>query len=188
MCTFFLLYKSDMLMYMAETIFLILLLLVVYGFARGSASLAPWVPTKRRDYVRVALLLDELKPQRFIDIGCGTAGQLIYHAKNKPNIHFTGIEIALPLFIIAWLRSKISGCRNIHIIYGDLFNYSLAEYDMIYVYGYPRSIKKRLSEKILKDAKIGSYLVSYVFRFHELKLWRSDKPQKNSLALFIYKL
>lgn len=176
-----------MLIYMAETIFLILLLLVVYGFARGSASLAPWVPTKKRDYVRVAQLLNELKPKKFIDIGCGTAGQLIYHAKNKPDIHFTGIEIGLPLFIIAWLRSKISGCRNIHIIYGDLFNCSLVEYDMIYVYGYPRSIKKRLSEKILKELKSGSYLVSYVFQFHELKLWRTDRPDQNSLPLFIYK-
>jgi SAM-dependent methyltransferase len=175
-------------MYMAETIFLILLLFTFYGLARGSASLAPWVPTKRRDYKRLKLLLDELNPKSFIDIGCGTAGQLIYQARNKPDIQFVGIEIALPLFVIAWVKSYFSGCKNIRIIYGDLFHKTLTEYDVIYVYGYPRSIKKRLTEKIVSEAKPGSYLISYVFRFHELDLFKVDKPDKSSLALNIYKL
>ena len=177
-----------MLIDMLETIFLIILLLVVYGFARGSSSLAPWVPTKRRDYKRLTVILNELKPRNMIDIGCGTAGQLIYQAKNNPDIFFTGIEIALPLFIIAWVRSYFSGLKNIHIIYGDLFKKNLSEYDVIYVYGYPRSIKKRLTEKIIAEARVGTYLISYVFRFHDLNLLRIDKPHKNSLALNIYKL
>lgn len=172
---------------MLEAIFLIIIIVSVYGFARGSSSLAPWVPTKTKDYQRINSLIKSHNPKKFIDLGCGSAGLIIYLAKENPNIEFVGVEIALPLFLFAWLRVKLSGLKNISIKYQDLFNIDLAKFDLIFVYGYPRSIKRRLTEKIKKEAKPGTILLSYVFKFHQLNLLKIDKPNQDSLAIFIYK-
>lgn len=172
---------------MLETIILILIIISVYGFARGSSSLAPWVPTKVKDYQRINNLLGENNPQRFIDLGCGSAGLLVYLAKQNPQINFSGVEIALPLFLFAWLRVKLTGLKNITILYKNLFNVDLSKFDIIFVYGYPRSIKKRLTEKIKHEIKSPSILLSYVFKFHDLNLAVVDRPTPDSLPIFIYK-
>ncbi len=172
---------------MLETLLLIVILISVYGFARGSSSLAPWVPTKVKDYQRINQLIKKNNPKKFIDLGCGSAGLIIFLAKKNPDIEFVGVEIALPLFLFAWLRAKFFGLKNLKIKYQDLFNIDLKEFDIIFVYGYPRSIKKRLTAKIKKQAKPGALLLSYVFKFHELNLLEIDKPTSDSLAIFVYK-
>ncbi len=172
---------------MLETLFLIIVIITVYGFARGSSSLAPWVPTKVKDYQRINSLLEVNNSKRFIDLGCGSAGLLVYLAKANPGVKFVGVEIALPLFLFAWLRVKLSGVKNLTILYHDLFNVNLSDFDTIFVYGYPRSIKQRLTEKIKQEVKSSSVLLSYVFKFHNLNLSTVDRPTPNSLPIYIYK-
>jgi SAM-dependent methyltransferase len=171
---------------MLETIVLLLIIISVYGFVRGSSSLAPWVPTKAKDYQRINNLLIKSNPQRFIDLGCGSAGLLVYLAKNNPQVDFVGVEIALPLFLFAWLRVKLNGLKNITILYKDLFTVNLSNFDLIFVYGYPRSIKNRLAQKIKTEVKSKTVLLSQAFKFHDFKLTEVDKPNSNHLPIFIY--
>ncbi len=172
---------------MLPTIFLILIILVTFGFVRGSTSLAPWVPTKTKDYQRINNLIRQQQTKKFVDLGCGSAGLIVYLAKQNPAIQFVGVEIAWPLFLFAWCRVKLLGLKNIKIYYQDLFSLNLSEYDTIFVYGYPRSIKKRLSDKIKLELKSDAILLSYVFKFHELNLFRLDKPGQEFLPIYIYK-
>lgn len=172
---------------MLETIVLLLIIISVYGFARGATSLAPWVPTNRKDYKRINTILLSSQGKKFIDLGCGSAGLLVYLAKNNPQVYFVGVEIAFPLFLFAWMRVKLAGLNNIKILYQDLFRVNLTNFDIIFVYGYPRSIKKRLTEKIKGEFKSKGIILSYVFKFHELKLKQIDKPTDKDLPIYIYK-
>ncbi len=170
---------------MWEIIYLLILIAVVYGFVRGATSLAPWVPTSTKDYQRINGLIN-IQNKKFIDLGCGTAGLLIYLARKNPTGQFIGVEIALPLFIFAWCRIKLTGLTNIKLYYQDLFKLNLHDFDVIFVYGYPRSIKNRLATKIRQEVVPGTILISQAFKFHDLQPTQIDKPDNNHLPIFIY--
>lgn len=173
---------------MPQIIFLLILLLVVYGFARGSASLAPWVPTHTKDYVRINRLITLADGQVFLDMGCGTAGLLIYLAKHNPQGRFIGVEIAWHLYIIARIRAWASGLGNLSIVWHDIFTFDISSADVLFVYGYPRSIKRRLTEKLIREAKVGARLFSYVFKFHELPLQERNQPDQRHVPIYVYRL
>jgi SAM-dependent methyltransferase len=127
-----------------------------------------------------ALLAQQSADFRFIDLGCGPAGNLLGLARQFPQAQFVGVETAPLSFAIAWLRAlPRSNCR---IRYENLWRTDLAQFDVVYCFLSPAPMP-RLWAKALAQMPAGSHLVSNTFevpgvpadRQVELHDWRNSR-------------
>jgi SAM-dependent methyltransferase len=127
-----------------------------------------------------AILAQQSADFRFIDLGCGPAGNLLGLARQFPQAQFVGVETAPLSFAIAWLRAlPRSNCR---IRYENLWRTDLAQFDVVYCFLSPAPMP-RLWAKALAQMPAGSHLVSNTFevpgvpadRQVELHDWRNSR-------------
>lgn len=76
-------------------------------------SLAPWVPTRKKDIERLTSILDISDGQRFLEVGSADARVCVSLAKKFPQAIFHGIELAFPLFCLGVLRKIVSQAPNL---------------------------------------------------------------------------
>lgn len=138
------------------------LLLAIFGtFAYAGYKGAPWVPTRKDDLSTIIEALKLTKESVFYDIGCGDGRLVIAAAERGANA--TGLEISLLPYIIAHIRRLFSPTRSrIQIKYKNLWNTNLSDATHIYFFLMP-AMFPRLMEKLKKELKPGSIMVSYVW-------------------------
>ncbi len=137
------------------------LLAVLLGtFAVPAFILAPWVPTKRKDYARISALLGLRPDDRFVEFGCGTGGLLAHLAHATP-ADLLGVELSPIPWAVARFRAWRTGSRKLQIRLGDAFAVPLGDVSAAYVFAVPdrmEELKKKFAE--LPDR---ARVVSYVF-------------------------
>jgi hypothetical protein len=149
-------------------------------------SLAPWVPTRGRDLKRVFKLAG-LKPgEVFYDLGCGD-GRLVIEAAKKYGADARGIEMTLPFYFHCLVRKLFCGKKTVKFKLKNLFAEDLSPANVIYFFGLPDSINLRLKEKLLKEAKPGTRIISYAFKLTGLVPEAIDKPTDDDLPIYLYK-
>jgi len=134
------------------------LLALVFWNARGERG--PLYLSNRRTWTA----LSELAPKggRVIDLGCGIGGTLTHLARAGDDIDVTGIESAPIPYLLAWIRTRLSGRRNITLRYGNFWKHDLGDYDMVYAFLSPAPMPA-LYEKARAEMKPGALLVSNSF-------------------------
>jgi len=125
--------------------------------------MAPWVPTRKRDIERCISLLDLKKGEKFFEIGCGDGRVSYAVARAFPKAEILGLEIAYPVFFIAYIRKIFWSASNYRVILGNAFKKDFWEYDVIYVYGMPDKMWAKIIPKFMNEAREGAKLYSYVF-------------------------
>lgn len=165
------------------TLLVIFLLLVPLAIA--GVSFAPWVPTWQVDVDR-ALRLAQLKPgEVFYDLGCGD-GKAVFAAA-KLGAKATGIEIAWPLYLFCFFKKIVSRIPTAHFKLGNLFNLNVADADVVYIFGMPRTIQQKLRAKLERELKPGARVISYAFPIHGWEAVTKDKPTPKQLSIYLYK-
>jgi SAM-dependent methyltransferase len=119
----------------------------------------------------VSLLLPD-GPVRFLDIGSGLGGVVLYLAANHPKGSFTGIEIAPLPWLISWVRARANAlalrrvgkdltgvCRFLR---GDYGQQDLGEYDVVFAYLSPVAMPA-LWQKARREMLPGALLLSLEF-------------------------
>jgi len=148
-------------------------------------SLAPWVPSRKKDLKRIFKIAN-LKPNEiFYDLGCGD-GRIIFYAHRNFNVKSIGIELALPLFLICKIRQIFHSNKNILFKYKSLFKEDLSKADVIYVFALPRTLEKKLKQKLEKELKPGARVISYCFSIKGLKPKVIDKPDQKANSIYLY--
>jgi SAM-dependent methyltransferase len=134
------------------------LLVLVFWNARGER--VPLYLSNRRTWTALA----DLAPTEgaIVDLGCGIGGTLTHLARAHPQSTVTGIESAPIPFVLAWLRVKLSGLRNIRLMYGDIWRHDLAPYAMVYAFLSPAPMPE-LHAKARAEMRPGTMLVSNSF-------------------------
>lgn len=127
-------------------IFLLIYVVMVLVYWNTARNRVPLYLTNRTTWAAMAELLPVQKGGQFLDIGCGIGGALLYLARQRPDMTFTGIESAPLPFILAWLRRLLSGARNVTLKYGDFWKEDLSRYDVAYAFLSPEPMS-RLYEK-----------------------------------------
>lgn len=154
--------------------------------AIASLSLAPWVPTRKRDLKRICALAD-LKPDKvFYDLGCGD-GRLVVYANKHYGVKAVGIELALPLFVVCKIRQLLNRQKKIKFKFKNLFRENLSNADIIYVFAYKERLTGKLKQKLEKELKPGTQVISYTF---PIEGWRPEiisKPNEKDLSIYLYK-
>ncbi len=149
--------------------FLIIASVIIYSLIFAGRSLAPWIPSKT---AMVAKALDEIQPKegmRFVDLGCGD-GRIVFFAHRRYGLDATGYEYSILPYIIAKIRQLKYFKKPVHIAFKDLYTQSLKDFDIIFVYGLSTGpFQDTLAPKIEREARPGSYVVSYNFSFANKK-------------------
>lgn len=115
---------------------------------------APWVPTRKKDFVRIANIAKLQPGMLFYDLGSG-AGEMLFYLSKKYNIDCVGIEISPILYLYSKIKSLFY--KNVKIIYGNFYNYDLSKADVIYAFLMPKTLdklKREIGKKLKKDSKI----------------------------------
>lgn len=162
-------------------IILILILILVLFFIGGFYGVI-WLPTKKRDYDRIAELAD-LRPGRvFCDLGSGT-GDLLFYLSRKYKVKCIGIEVSPVLYLYSKIKSLLH--HNVEIKYGNLFKYDLSNVDIIYAFLHPK-MYNRLKAKIDRETKKGAIIILSCWPFENTNPLKVN--QKNNEDIFyLYK-
>jgi hypothetical protein len=167
---------------MFNIIGLILLIMVV-----PMLIFAPWLPTRKRDINRVLSESSFKKEDVVYDLGSWD-GKVLFWLADKIDSKLVWIESFLPLYLFCVIK-KLLYYRNkdIHFKFWDFFFYDLSEATHIYVFWLDWKMD-RLAKKIETDCKIWTEIISYTFTFPTWKPIKIDKPNKDELSIFFYKL
>lgn len=133
---------------------------------------APFVPSTKSTS-RTMIELARVKPgMNLYDLGSGD-GRLLFLAAKK-GATATGAEINP--FLVAWtfIRKTLSPYRNrISVRWQNFWKTNLSDADVVFVYLLPWKMEK-LAQKLQKELKPGSLVVSNSFIFPKWNILRQD--------------
>jgi precorrin-6B methylase 2 len=169
----------------------ILIIIFLLGFSFlmmsiAATSLAPWVPSKKRDVLRALRLASPEKGDIIYDLGCGT-GTVVFLATALYSVKAIGVEMALPLYLICKIRSVFytKNIGEIKFMNQNLFKTDISDADIVYVFGMPSALSKKLLPKLEAELKPGAKVVSYVFPIEGWNPKVIDWP-KNQNPVYLY--
>jgi len=155
------------------TVFFLLLLVTVF---MHMFFLVPYVPSKKRVVERM-IRAAGLKPDETVyDLGCGD-GRLLIESEKKVRVKTVGFEIAPLMYLLAKARMILAGSRA-QIFFRNLFTVDLKPANVIFCYLLP-NVMPRLSEKINKECRRGTRIISNTFHIPGLKLKKILKKDDN---------
>ncbi len=138
---------------------------------------APYVPTPKRRIKEILELAEVNDETISLDLGSGDGRIVRAFAKAGAKK-----SIGLELNPIIYLLSKIiTWDKNAEIRIENIWNYNLAEIDVISVFFVPTFIDK-LEEKIVNEMKKGTKVISYRYKFKNLE------EIKNINKLYLYEV
>ncbi|MBN1494152.1 hypothetical protein JW911_00230 [Candidatus Peregrinibacteria bacterium] len=147
----------------------------------------PYVPTSRRVIDKIFSTIKLKKGNKFVDLGCGD-GRMLQEAEKRAKADGTGYEIAPLVYLMALCKKIVSGSKyKIH--YKNFFKDKLDYADVIFCYLMPFQLKK-LSNKIQKECKKGTVIVSNTFKIEGMrpkKIIPKNIPEKTP-SLYIYQI
>ncbi|MCX6796727.1 MAG: class I SAM-dependent methyltransferase [Candidatus Falkowbacteria bacterium] len=165
------------------TIFIFFLLLTL-GWA--TISLAPWVPTRKKDLERICQLANLQPSENFYDLGCGDGRLVFYSAKNYQT-NSIGIELAFPFYLYCQIRQWLSQNKNIQFKFKNLYQENLSSADIVFFFAASsKKITDKLKTKLKKELKPNARIISYVFPIPNWPATKISKPTVADLPIYLY--
>lgn len=149
-------------------------------------SLAPWLPTKNKDLKRIWKIISLKKWQTFLELGCGTARVSIFLAKKYADAHIIGIELSPLFYMISKIKVYFSWQKNIQIIYGNGLQLDFKNYDIIYVFWLPETVKHKIYPKLKNELQNTARFISYTFRLTDSILQEAIHKEKDNSTIYEY--
>ncbi len=131
-------------------------------------------------------MLDQITPSKnskIYDLGCGD-GKILFQIESKFGIPGIGYELSLLPYLISKLKTLLLKYKT-KIYFQNLFNANLNNADYIFIYLTP-SIIQKVSNKILKECKLNTVIISNTFKVPNLKLIKTIAGT-NSTKIYVYK-
>ncbi|MFX0022481.1 MAG: SAM-dependent methyltransferase [Candidatus Hermodarchaeota archaeon] len=161
----------------------IIVIIVAFSYLWPFIKGAPWIPTRMKK-VRQMLSLADIQPEEVLyDLGCGD-GRFIIHAARKYKVKAVGIELNPLFYLWCQLLITILGLRRrVKVKYGNFFKRNLSNADVVICYLLPETNDK-LEDKLLKELKPSTRVISNSFVFNKLPLVSEDIDQ----GIYVYKV
>ena len=148
--------------------FAVYLIFYIIAFLSG----APFVPTTNPTADAMIRLARLKKGMVAYDLGSGDGKLLLLIANNGARA--VGLEINPLLVLYTYLRFLPSSVRSlIEVRWKNFWDYSFSDADALFVYLLPLRMKK-LEEKIIKECRKGTRVISNSFMFPNLHLISTD--------------
>ena len=138
---------------------------------------APYLPSHRKQ-INQGLDLLKIKPGEVVyEFGCGDGYVLRLLAKRGAKA--IGYELNPLLFVVAWLACLKYGSA-VKVRLGNFWKADISEADIVYVFLLDRFMK-RLDQKLVREAKKGTRLLSYTFQIP------GKKASAKTGGMYLYK-
>ncbi len=150
-----------------------ILLGCVISLSWFAGSDAPYVPTKM-DHIRKILRLAGVKKgKKFYELGSGDGRVVLVAA--KLGAESIGIEQSFLRVIYSKYKSWILKFKKAHFYHGNIFSKNYSKADIVYIYLLTKGVKK-LEEKLKKELKKGSIVITQTYHFPN---WKPFKKVEN---------
>lgn len=146
----------------------------------------PYVPSRTKVVEKMIRAAGLRKGDCVVDLGCGD-GRLLLAAEKK-GASAEGYEIAPLVFFLAWMRKFIARSK-MKLHFQSLFSAPLKKANVIFCYLLP-NVMPPLAEKIKKECRRGTRVISNTFSIPGLKLYKilTKNPAKGLPTIYIYKV
>jgi SAM-dependent methyltransferase len=163
----------------------ILAILIIIPTVIAMVTGAPFVPTPMPRVKKMLQLAKIKKGEKVYDIGCGD-GRMVYLAAKEYGANAVGFELSPLVFLLAKVRQFFWRSKA-KIFFTDFRAQNLGDADVIVCYLMPDSLA-RLQEKLDKELKKGTRVVSYAFSIGTWKVnHREERDKENNLApIWVY--
>jgi len=161
----------------------------IYGIGLLFSALkgAPYVPTSKKQLENILKNVQLKKGARFVELGSGD-GRLVRYATKEFGVGGIGVEIN-PLLIwwSRFLSARDGTNKLVHFVRKNIFHYSLADADYLYIFLMPDLIIKLLP-KFKRELKKRSVIISHGFKIigYEKHLIHTE-PNK-TFSTYYYKV
>ncbi|MBN2322848.1 MAG: class I SAM-dependent methyltransferase [Spirochaetes bacterium] len=134
---------------------------------------APYWPSSKQKVRRMLAMAEIKRGEVVYDLGCGD-GRIIVAAARRFGARAVGVEIEPFRFLWCQLLITVLGLRKkVRVIRQDLFAVELDDADVVVCYLLQRT-NDRLEEKLVRELKPGTRIVSNTFHFPTLAYTRMD--------------
>lgn len=183
----FLCYNAAMLTFITLVILPLFLVLLSFTVLVHIFFLIPYVPSSNQVVRRMVRAADIRDSETVYDLGCGD-GRLLTAAEKKPHVKAVGFEIAPLIYMLAHLR-LLWERSNASVRFKNMFHVNLRPANVIFCYLFP-NVMPRLAEKIKKECRRGTRIVSNTFTIPGLKLARTiaKDPRRGIPTIYVYKV
>lgn len=130
------------------------------------------------------LTMAEIKPGEIVyDLGSGD-GRVLIAAARRFGARAVGVEMDVSRFLWSIAAVALLGLgKQVRVIRSDFFEVDLSEADVVFTY-LLQNTNDRLKDKLRKELRPGTRIVSNTFTFSGLPLVRSY----DELKLFLYRI
>lgn len=154
--------------------------IIILATKEAISDEAPYIPSRFKTVRKMIDIAGDLKGKVVLDLGSGD-GRILFLCATKGAKKCIGIEKNFFLYLLSNLVAQIFFKNKVKIIHGNIWDYSIKNADILFVYLLPGTINK-LEEKILKEFKKDKMIIiSNRFKFPNLS------PIKIDEKLHIYK-
>lgn len=154
--------------------------LIFLPFIISGLSGAVFFPTGSKKLKKAIKLAQIKKSDKVVDLGSGDGRFLFEVSRFCKNA--TGFEIQPILVVLSKLKTRRKGYSNVYIRFRDFWGVDLEKYNVIFVFLVPHRMKK-LEDKILKEVKKGTRVISYAMEFPNL-----EYKKKTQDGLYLYEV
>ena len=135
---------------------------------------APWVPTPMKKVHTMLTLAEVGEDDLVYDLGCGD-GRLVITAARRYGARAVGIEIDPLRYIWSQIMVTLWGVRDrVSIVYGNFFAQDLSTATVVTCF-LRQKTNDQLEEKLLKELRPGTRVVSHTFFFPTVPAVRGDE-------------
>lgn len=167
--------------------FWLVFIIIIWFIAIAWTSLAPFVPSFKKDLGRINKIIKLKKWDNFLEIWSWIAIVSSYIAKNNPENNIYAIELALPLYLYSVIKNKLFWYKNLKIMFWNALKLDFWDYDFIYIFGLKGSLNKLLKPKIINELKNNAKFISYAFSINAWDYnYIENKPKEDDISIHIY--
>ncbi|MBI4035608.1 methyltransferase domain-containing protein [Candidatus Daviesbacteria bacterium] len=134
----------------------------VLGLSWFAGSEAPYVPTNMKVIRKILKLAGVKKGKKFYELGSGDGRVVLEAAKLGANSY--GIEQSWLRVLYSRILASHFRCGNVKFYHGNIFSKEFTDADIIYIYLLHKGVKK-LEEKLKKELKKGSIVITQTYHF-----------------------
>ncbi len=139
--------------------------LAVTAFLHLIVLKVPYVPTSRATVDRMLRLAELQGDETVMDLGAGDGRLLIAACKKYPGVRAVGIEYVPTVWLLGWLRIKVSGLSSrIAWKLGDARKADVSRADTVFLYVSP-NLMAVLEDKFDRELHPGTVVIANSFSF-----------------------